>query len=251
MSKQSFHQIGDIKIMIKRVIVINLPFRTDRKFYMMGHLHAVGVPHKIIEFYPANYGRDYVNSQAVKEAAAADGFPFFTKTRAKDIEGRNGRAYNWTWAQILRDIMQSSDNALVILDDILLKIDWGLLTESVRELIVGHPEFRMLQVGWQTRKRADTKVIYPVSDYIARGIRSYGDYATVLNAEGAKRVLKQMDARPSGCMEGYFFHLSQTDEDTTGLFHMIESKAICCPVRWRQNLRHDAKEDLLQREQGA
>ena len=58
--------------MIGNVTVLNLPHRTDRKNFMIGHLETVGVPLHIINFFPAKYGKDYENIEALEADMAAE-----------------------------------------------------------------------------------------------------------------------------------------------------------------------------------
>ena len=222
--------------MTERVIVINLPFREDRRHYMTGHLETVGVPAGCIDFFPAKYGGDYENSRAVQAAAEADGFPFLNRHPNNDPRAKNHNAYNWTWAQILRNITQTAMTALVILDDYLLRVDWSSLCMCTVFLNRTQSEFKILQIGWQNLWEDDNIRIDLVSSFVARGIRSYGDYATILNAEGAKLILERMEKRPSCNMERHFYNLSRFEKNKTGLFHMVESKAIGSPMKWPQNL---------------
>ena len=60
--------------MIGRVIILNLPFREDRAWFMRGHLMTIGVPRSLIEFFPAKHGLDFESTAKVQAAAVADGF---------------------------------------------------------------------------------------------------------------------------------------------------------------------------------
>ena len=154
--------------MIDNVTVLNLPHRTDRKNFMIGHLETVGVPLHIINFFPAKYGKDYENIEALEADMAADGFDFI---RHVDwcTDNLNACAYYWNWLTILRDFASNLRASLLILDDRMLNVDWGTLEETVAFLYRSHPPFRILQLGWTPLWKGERQQIEPVSGLVARG----------------------------------------------------------------------------------
>ena len=220
--------------MIKRVIVINLPFREDRAWYMRGHLHTMGVPRSVIEFFPAKYGLDFENTAAVQAAAAADGFKFLNRFPSSHPSDQNYWALIWNWCAILRSIEQGSDFALVLLDDRLLKMDFGRLCHCVKVLNRDYPPFYVLQLGWYLGIDDDIEV-ERLTSFLGRGVRSNGDYATVFSPNGARRLLESIEDRPSLGIERIFFQWSR-ENDKTGLFHTLDQMVEGAPEPWEQNL---------------
>ena len=223
--------------MIDNVTVLNLPHRIDRKNFMIGHLETVGVPLHIINFFPAKYGKDYENKESIREAMVADGFDFM-KHEPMYQPNLAVWCYYWNWLVMLRKLMDVQRTGMIILDDRLLTIDWDTLSETVAFLCRTYPPFRILQLGWVSLWKGERKRIEPLSGLVARGIRSNGDYATVLSADGAKQLF---DLLRSGIKstEPLFFRLSQPDINPTGLFHMIKSQTKSTSMAWKEDIYGD------------
>ena len=221
--------------MIDNVTVLNLPHRTDRKNFMIGHLETVGVPLHIINFFPAKYGKDYKDSDEIKADMVADGFEFIKHVDLPYRTNLGSWCYYWNWLSILREFTNGVRASLLILDDRMLKIDWDTLTETVGLLYRSHAPFRMLQLGWTPLWKGQRKRIEPLSGLVARGIRSNGDYATVFSNEGAKWMFDALIATYKS-PEPFFFELSQPGVDNTGFFHMIESQTKNVSLAWGEDL---------------
>ena len=206
--------------MIERVVLLNLKHREDRFFFALGALFASGFPvtgreykypdHKknIIRRHIAHYWKDYESSQAVCEAAAADGFEEYTdgfhrhfyndidKDREADPVyelSRNNIASFWSWRSALRSIVESGEITLFTLDDVLpRKIGWHQINDLVSEC-VSHEEvygkFRMLNfhIVWNMPKSLREPI--PESHRIGRGTGGQGGLAVVLSREGAELLL--------------------------------------------------------------
>ena len=227
--------------MIKRVIIINLPFREDRQWFMRGHLTTIGVPRSLIEFFPAKYGLDFENTAAVQAAAAADGFEFLNRSPSSNLSERSYRALIWNYCSVLRSIEKGSDFALVMLDDRLLKMDFERLCHCVKILNRDYPPFHALQLGWWLSIDSDIEV-KPISGFLGWGVRSNGDYATVFSPDGARRMLKSIEEKPWFSIERMFFEWSRS-ADTTGLFHTLDSMVEPCSEPWGQNSIKRSAED--------
>ena len=222
--------------MIDRVIVINLPFRTDRRALQCGHLETIGVPQDAVEFYPAIYGKDYESVRAVQEAADADGFHGLGRDLGNSPEEQNVYAYNWTYSKIMRSIMESSSCAVIMIDDMMLSVTFDQLVASVEDIHRNAAPFYMLQIGWKTLWSNEYPKREYVSGMVARGIKGHGEYAMVYNAEGAEIMLNLIDKHPMFYIERLLYNLSFPDQSTTGLFHFIDSKADVVDLDWEQNL---------------
>ena len=141
---------------------------------------------------------------------------------------------------ILREFTNNARASLLILDDRMLKIDWGTLTDTVGLLYRTHAPFRMLQLGWAPLWKGERKRIEPLTGLVARGIRSNGDYATVFSNEGAKWMLDTL-TKITKSPEPFFFMLSQPGVDNTGFFHMIESQTKDVTLAWGNDLWQSEK----------
>ena len=221
--------------MIDNVTVLNLPHRTDRKNFMIGHLETIGVPLHIINFFPAKYGKDYENVQAIKDAMVDDGFEFIRHVDMSWQTNLSAFCYYWNWLSILSEFKDSSRVSLLMLDDRMLKIDWEILAETTAFLYRSHSPFRMLQIGWASLWRGERKQIEPVTGLVAKGIRASGDYATVFSNEGAKWMFDRL-VNTYKNPEPFFFTLSQPGVDNTGFFHMTQSQVKGVPLNWGEDL---------------
>ena len=234
-----------------KVHVLNLPYRVDRRYYMMGHLHTIGVDPNIIDFFPAKYHADFDSPEAIIAAAIADGFPEFGSERYEGISkwphGKFELVCNWNHAAVLRKIIEDDRVALYMLDDYVLKIQFEYLRHVVNHLETNYPPFYLLQLGWWTspsheewmmshglvnRPYADEDII---NGFIARGIGGCGDWVTVMSPKGAEILLDNI-VNPSGSPPEYFFGtLSRPDRDKTGLFHFIKPIVDGVPVNWKED----------------
>ena len=224
--------------MIKRVIVLNLPFREDRKWFMMGHLSTVGVPPSCIEFFPAKYGGDYATVASIKDAAVADGFPFLNRLADDGIDSKakNEVAYRWNWCSMLTEIANKNGIVLVLLDDRYLKIKWDHLCGCVKFLLNNYASSDVLQLGWWLGVNEDIEPDIIEETMIARGVRTNGDYGTVLSPNGAKRLLKAIEDKPWVGTERTFYNWSRLKTGTEGLFHMVYPVCEVELYRWKSDM---------------
>ena len=101
---------------IRKVHVLNLPHRVDRRYYMMGHLHTIGVETTDIHFFPAKYHADFDSPEAIIAAAIADGFPEFGSERYKGVSlephGKFELVAHWGMASMFRQVIEDDEIAL-------------------------------------------------------------------------------------------------------------------------------------------
>ena len=208
--------------MIKKVYVLNLAHRTDRKYFMLGHLATVGVPLDLIEIFPAKYGGDYDTLDEIIEDGIADGFPEFEDYRKYPRQySPSYFSYLWNWCRMLREIQNTGLITLVLLDDRLLQIDWHTLNNSIKNLMTG---FKLLQIGWWiNQENTPAHIGRQVNELIKEGTHS-GDWATVLSPAGASLLLDAIYRQRHG-PEWYLGRLS-TQPIIPGVFHCIESLVI-------------------------
>ena len=216
--------------MIGNVTVLNLPHRTDRKYYMIGHLETIGTPLHLIKFFPAKYGQDYDSIEQIRSEMIDDGFGVVSD-RNLLADRPEGWCYIWNWLHILRDFSERNFPSLLILDDRMLKLEWDTLTDCVNFLYRTYPPFKVLQLGWTPLWKGGRTRIEPLSGFVARGFRANGDYATVLSPEGAKWLLDRISVDGKS-PEPLFFEMSQGGGPIDGCFHMIENQVDPVRVDW-------------------
>ena len=224
--------------MINKIYVLNLPHRQDRRYFMAGHLETVGVREDEVRFFEAKYGKDYESLDAIIDAAISDGFPEFEQDRHQ-TETTTRLSYRWNWCRMMREIIKSGQIVLVLLDDRMLKIRWDHLCTTVNRLVHNHGPFDILQVGWSNWLGDNGYVPGQIVDgFIARGLRSLGDWGTVLSPSGAKKVLSEtLETRRSP--EVLFYRWCKADIPTVGFFHCIESQIRSAPIRWGEDIDHE------------
>ena len=123
--------------MIDRLYLLNLPHRTDRKYFMLGHLETINVPYDRLCIFKAKDGNDYETTGDVIDAAIADGFDFFASWEVGQT--RTQLAYKWNWCLMLREIMELQIHAFILLDDRILTVDWETLCGFIEFLSASHP----------------------------------------------------------------------------------------------------------------
>ena len=219
---------------IEKVVVINLPRRTDRYWFMKSNLLTQGVPADVIEFYPARDGKDYDSCREIIEAAAADGFPSFLRD-ITDGDERESFAYYWNWACILRDIIENDRLVMVILDDRPLQLSWDHLDETVKSLQQQYP-FKILQLGWWLN---DEEYLErgKATDVVGHGIQCYGEYGVVLSRDGAIQLLKICEDSQWWITPEVAFYEMRKLNDQIGLFHMLDQAVSMSGQEWGEDLR--------------
>ena len=230
--------------MIEKVYVLNLPHRVDRRHYMIGHLHTIGVPPHVLHFLPAKYHADYESHEAIRKAAIADGFTVFENERWKNEPNKFQIAYHWGWACILRQVIEDNSNALIMIDDRTLKIDFQYLNLIVNRLEEDYPPFYLLQLGWwigpngsewmmslglRGKRYKDEDLI---NGLIAKGTGGLGDFATVISPEGAQVIMDYLGSPLTGSIEWYLGYLGRPDQDKSGMFHFIQQMVDNAHVDW-------------------
>ena len=210
--------------MIDKIYLLNLPHRTDRKYFMEGHLETIGVPREKIRIFEAKYGNDYETTHDVIDAAITDGFEQFGDWR--DVpHSRTKKAYFWSWCSMLREIIALQIHALILLDDRMLTVTWDTLCGFIEFLNDSHPPFHILQLEWRDDRDGVPYIPgqhgEPVSDYIAKNTYMYGDFATIVSPAGAERMFNSLKVLPN--TEGMFYEWQREGRDQTGLFHAMKS----------------------------
>ena len=223
--------------MIGNITVLNLPHRTDRKYYMIGHLETIGAPLDRIQFYPAKFGKDYESVKQILNEMEADGIVLGREV-SFDIR-LTQLCYLWNWLVILRDFAEKSHDSIVMLDDRILTLEWNTLEEIVNHLHRSRSPFHILQLGWAPLWKGERKQVEPVTGFVARGARSNGDYATVFSPTGARWLFDQIK---EGCHspEALFFRLSQSEQNTIdGIFHCIDSQVTDAKLQFAGDIFND------------
>ena len=213
--------------MIDKVFVLNLPHRTDRKWFQMGHLVTIGVPPDLIEFYPARYWKDYKSPETACRAAMRNGFPAFNQ---RFSQTRSLIVYHWNWCSVLRCILDENITALIMLDNQVLQIQFDILLNNLGIVAYDQP-LDIVQCGWRRLNQRKYKSSEIITGMIAKGTRGTGDFATVLKPEGAKLLFKAIHDEGKHS-EGLFLDWVEKPPKKEGLYHFIESQTRFVPIDW-------------------
>ncbi len=206
---------------LDKVLIMNLDRRADKYWFAMGVLSLLGYLPKHIDRFSAHDGQDYADAKAVHDAAVADGFPKFSEYES---DNKRRTAWFWTWCSALRQITESDETVLLLIDDILPAPFWtyGRMNSLVRRCYGLDEQFRMLQL---MHTRMAHEVYDPhhfFNEVLARGLAGSGDQANVFNPDGAAHLLdictkSPGPAGPHGSLEILF-----QSEDQSGLWHTVD-----------------------------
>lgn len=200
--------------MIDHVMLINLKRRTDKWFFALGHLQALGYPvegderrrgdqswsNNIIRF-EAHDGQDYKDIQSVIAAAVADGFAFFGNfydacEKDYDLSGDNVEirklCWRWTYAAALRAIEEMNKRVMLLIDDILpvQNWDWDRLNRLVVECVEADRHHGRRFKGLQLRYKCSPDRRLPETPYygsmLREGLWGINENGYVFSRSGAR-----------------------------------------------------------------
>ena len=211
--------------MIDKVIVMNLPERTDRKWFMYGHLATIGVAYPLIEVFPARNASHYTDIADVLADAHSDGFHFFADWENARQDEIKHAVIIWNWCAILRRIVDSGHTSLVLLDDRVITARFNELCGLVSICKARPYPFHALQLqhllcDFNNDESIDNEPLWPQSNDLASGFAGNGDYATVFSPAGARWFLELVAERPFVGLERLFYEQRSTSR-TTGFYSYV------------------------------
>ena len=220
-----------IMSLIKEVLCLNLERRKDRKYAMLGHLttSSVNVPQGIIRFFRANDGAAYESSEAVIEAAVADGFDQYAELGKRFNWGKSRWATDWSWCQAMRYIANPpypedpERPILFLFDDMRLEYLFFTLQDVVKFLMERPSPFYALQLfcySWPWDPEPDN---YWLDGFVQEGFGGRGDYGLVLMPEGARRLLELHFEEPFDSVNNDLAILSRPGTRKTGFYSVRKS----------------------------
>jgi len=184
---------------------LNLDFRTDRKHIIIGNLEThLNNAYKHCTFHKAEYGKSYESSDAMCDAAVADGFEEFDKLREV---GRGTLGYLWGTNRIMEAIAADEKYAYGYYnqDDKLLLLTYPELEECCHFLTNAFSDpFLFLQLSWYTPafgEMARPKVPVIPTSKICKGVLGTGDSGLLMSREGAKFLRETFKNNPNGSFE--------------------------------------------------
>ena len=223
--------------MIDKVIVMNIPERTDRKWFMYGHLATIGVAYPLIEVFPARNASHYTNIADVLADAHSDGFHFFADWENARQDEIKHAVIIWNWCAILRRIIDSGHTSLVLLDDRVITVRFNELCGLVsicRVHCMNKPySFYALQLQHTLcdfnndepiEYELQCKAFGPHGNMnLIQGFAGNGDYATVFSPQGADHLLELVADRPFVGLERLFYEQRPASR-TTGFYSYVGNR---------------------------
>ena len=204
------------------IIVLSIERAINRHWSFLGAAsqHLCGIPEDLIHIYNGPDGRDYNNDmQRAAAAAAADGFPwvdeYSIELRTEYVQQTPALTCQiWSYAQILRYLVNTQQTGLILWDDKMLKVPFtffcdvlSMLQEDEKEfymwqlMLRGHPtevqmrdlnevqRLKQSEIVFNTIIRGDTEI--PVNFLIEEGIKGY-DESIVFSPAGAAWMLEKL-----------------------------------------------------------
>ena len=215
--------------------ILNLAFRTDRKFVCAGNLASRGVPRKLVKFHQAIWGGDFSNSKEMWDAAADDGFPYLRG----HWENKPGSfCYIWGTLRIIRYI--ASDEfpypfGYYNQDDRFLAMEYPELLEICQRLEASMHSFRMLQLSPHTNIELEGKTVPSVAGLpnVSCNIHKDGDSGLIFTKRGAEYFLKTFRSCP------FWIEGLTVFKDNSGCFSVIEPVVVGGFLEWIDNKLQD------------
>jgi len=134
--------------MIDKVYIFTIDRARDRMLICLGGLFTMGVPIDRIEiFYGADF-EDYGNINDLCDAAIADGFPSFENVNKNESQSWTFRcvAQQWAYMHLWRKIKENGECAMIIHDDVLLRMKFDRYEHITGRLDGFDEEWRLLNL---------------------------------------------------------------------------------------------------------
>ena len=209
-------------------MILNLKRREDRYWFAFGGLKVLQFPDDRIIRFITHDGLDYDSIESIKQRMIKDGFAYMQNF---EPYSRSTAAWLWSWRCALRRIVEMDQTVLLLIDDFMLKHGWtyqrtaGLVDACIRKE-ADHGPFRLLQLCHSHRTDEVIKNLHePYTSMLAKGLAGTVNYATILNAEGAKLLLKIAQMEPLDYPAADFGKLTSRSDDWiyySGTWHTLD-----------------------------
>ena len=197
---------------------LNLEFREDRRIYMQSNYQSRKVPRHAVKFHQGVYGLNYETSDAIIEAAIADGFTAYNQLRSFP---RGDIACSWGTLRIFRYIIeeQAFPYGYYNQDDKLLMIDHADFEHIVSYLNDLPDTFLFLQMTYNKKHALMTRRKRPLispGSHICQGIPGSGDSGLIMSKAGAQFLIDAFTENPHGGIEVVIQNLDPNTPGTYG-----------------------------------
>ena len=221
--------------MIDKVFVLNIERREDRWFYALGTLHALHFPDDSICRFLAHDGSKYENKESVIRAAIADGFDYFDGYSW--MKDKRSIAWCWSWASVMRKIVEIDKTVMFIMDDMLPRSSWeyGRFAALVKEADRVDADTKMRVIQLNRGSSITSNEIVSSSLGLGWGYLGGGDFGLILRPLGAQLLLDAQATPMDG--EGAPWDFPPMDlkrlwqrrfdfDCVTGIYHVLNPAAI-------------------------
>ena len=191
-----------------QVLIMALPHKIDRYWYMLGMLDAMefdlGKCHTVM----GRYWKDYKTHDDMIDAMVEDGFPWAERLRNSNLPDfeRGFRASLWSACRCLRYIASQDFPCLMTEDDVKFTVTGDKLYEMVQDL----PDYA--EIAILDPKKPEEGEPYDENWIKGTYPKRSGAFINIYTPEGAKNALDIISSHPGHTLEN-FSHLY--DEDTT------------------------------------
>lgn len=187
---------------LDHVMILNMEHDIERYWAMLGGLDTLGFPvfSDVIIRHINHNGLDYKDTKSVHEAAIADGFEEFESFRSRN---RQSAAWLWSYRCALRKISKMRNkNVLLLIDDFIPMHGWTrdrlerIILDLEANLDRHSDKFRIIQLSDPHNLEYQTRDTPVVTSVLSEELAGNTDYAVIINARGARLLLKMFAKYP-------------------------------------------------------
>ncbi len=223
--------------MIEKIIVPTLDRIPGRRYVNLGALVTMGVPHRLIEYFPARDGQAYVGDagRAVEDALKegwrlspqmAEGY-----SKRPDAGPLKWFCMQWTFTMIFQQIMNAPSDKyyMFLIDDFGLKRPYdefqlmmGFIVRDGKKLgkpaaIIQLDVFELFDCPRVEREPMPNIA----SKVVVRGLGGAGDGGLILDNKGARILFDRMcETGGQWNLEGQLWQMAQ-EEDQSGFYSIV------------------------------
>lgn len=214
--------------MIEKIIVPTLDRIPGRRYVNLGALVTMGVPHDLIEYFPARDGQAYVGDagQAV-EQALKEGWKLSSQiaegySKRSDSETLKWFCMRWTFTMIFQEIMNAPSNRyfMFLIDDFGLKRPYHEFRYMMKFVAgdsqkLGKPA-AIIQLDvfefFDCPRVEREPLLNVASKVLVRGLGGAGDGGLILDSNGARILYERMCETGGGRnLEGELWQMAQEE----------------------------------------
>lgn len=220
--------------MIEKIIVPTLDRIPGRRYVNLGALVTMGVPHRLIEYFPARDGQAYVgNGGRAVEEALKEGWKLSPRmaegcSHWSDARSLKWFCMRWTFTMIFQQIMNMPSNRyyMFLVDDCRLNRPFSeihllmkFIGRDCRRLGKSASIIQLDVFDLLDSPRIEREPLPSVpSKVLVRGLSGCGDRALILDNNGGRILYERMCETGGGWnVEGQLWRMAQ-EEDQSGFY---------------------------------